>query len=364
MDALAHLPTAGAIGLLTGALLGVAAQIGRFCTLGAIEDAIYAADWRRARMWGVALPVAMIGVFFLEHRGVLDLSATVYARTAWNPLASIAGGLLFGYGMAIAGNCGFGALTRAAGGEWRSFLIVLVMGISAYMTLAGPLAPLRLALFPVEMLEPGERSVGFAHWLSGVVGAAPIAAAVMVAVGILAWAFASAEFRGSASHVLWGAAAGVAILAGWAGTALMGEQDFGATPLESHSFTAPLGESVLFLMTSSGAAVSFSVGSVFGVAAGALAGSLYLRRFRWEACDDPRELGRQVVGAFLMGVGGVVAVGCAVGQGLTAFSTLAWSAPLVAASIIVGAAVGLRQLIEGRILPAPPDLSGGRSKIR
>jgi uncharacterized membrane protein YedE/YeeE len=100
-------------------------------------------------------------------------------------------------------------------------------------------------------------------------------------------------------------------------------------------------------MTSSGNSISFGTGSVLGVLMGALIGSLYKGHFRWEACDDPRELRRQILGAVLMGIGAVVAVGCSVGQGLSAFSVLSLSAPLTLMSIVAGAAIGLRQLILG-----------------
>ncbi len=100
-------------------------------------------------------------------------------------------------------------------------------------------------------------------------------------------------------------------------------------------------------MTASGSSLSFGIGSVAGVLAGALLGSLRLGHFRWEACDDPRELRRQIAGAALMGSGAVVAMGCTIGQGVSAFSLLAYSAPVTFAAIFAGAAFGLRQLITG-----------------
>ena len=100
-------------------------------------------------------------------------------------------------------------------------------------------------------------------------------------------------------------------------------------------------------MTASGSSLSFSVGSILGVVAGACLGSFSKGHFRWEACEDPRELRRQIFGAILMGTGAVLAVGCSVGQGISAFSTLAYSAPVTLAAIFAGAAIGLRQLITG-----------------
>ena len=100
-------------------------------------------------------------------------------------------------------------------------------------------------------------------------------------------------------------------------------------------------------MTASGNTLSFSVGSVVGVILGAAIGSYSKGHFRWEACEDPRELRRQIGGAALMGPGAILAMGCSVGQGISAFSVLSFSAPVAFVSIFAGAALGLRQLIVG-----------------
>ena len=154
-------------------------------------------------------------------------------------------------------------------------------------------------------------------------------------------------FRSDPKLILWGAAVGLAITSGWAGTAWLSEATFEAEPVASHTFAAPIGDALFYLMTSSATSPNFGVGSVVGVLMGAAAGSLIKGHFRWEACEDPRELKRQIMGAALMGVGAVVAFGCTVGQGLSAFSVLAYSAPVTVAAIIAGAALGLRQLIYG-----------------
>lgn len=333
------------VGVFGGVLLGLAARIGRFCTLGAIEDLFYGENTLRLRMWGVAIGVSIIGTFGLSAAGLLDLEQTLYLDRNWNPLSNIFGGLLFGYGMALAGNCGYGALARVGGGDLRSLLIVLVMGISAYVTLGGPLSAIRIWTFGQPEQPTDIPSI--AHFLGDQTGLSAETIGISIGLLILGLTFLNRDLRRSYSYAFWGAVAGVAIVSGWAGTQWVASNGFDATPVLSHTFSAPIGETVLYAMTSSGNSISFGTGSVIGVLVGALIGSLIKGHFRWEACDDPRELRRQILGAALMGVGAVVAIGCSVGQGLSAFSVLAFSAPLTLVCILAGAAIGLRQLILG-----------------
>ena len=332
-------------GLFGGILLGLAARIGRFCSLGAIEDLYYGASSVRFAMWGIALGVAIIGTFGLSSVGALALPDTLYLAIAWNPWASVVGGLMFGYGMALAGNCGYGALARLGCGDLRSFVILLVMGMSAYIALGGPMSSLRLALFPIEPAAetPGSIAYLLASYLPfdlHVIG-------IAIGIAIIGVTLLHAGLRKNPAALCWGLIVGVAIVSGWAFTQWISTHGFAPHVVISHTFTAPVGETVLYFMTSSGNSVSFGTGSVLGVILGAFIGCLIKGHGRWEACDDPRELGRQILGACLMGIGAVVTVGCSVGQGLSAFSVLAYSAPLVLGSIFVGAAIGLRQLILG-----------------
>jgi uncharacterized protein len=344
MDALPYGVIAALIGLCTGIVLGLAARLGEFCTLGAIESAAYGDDQRRLRQWGVVLGTAIFSTFLLADAGLIDLQATIYHSIQWNPLASIAGGLLFGYGMALAGNCGFGALARFGGGDLRSMVVVVVMAIAGFVTLNGPLAQLRVTLFPQEISFVPQ---GIAHTLSSLTGLPPLAFATVIALGVAAWGLSYAPLRAAPRRVIWGVAAGLAITMAFWGTSALNDQTFGAIPVEGHSFTAPLGRSLLWLMTSSSGGIGFGVGSVAGVLAGAFIGSSIKGLFRWEACEDPRELGRQVSGAIFMGIGGIIAMGCSVGQGLSGMATLAYSGPVTLAAIYGGALFGLRRLIAG-----------------
>lgn len=334
------------VGLFGGVLLGLAARLGRFCTMGSIEDFLYAQNDTRLRMWGTAIGVGVVGTFLLSRLGMLDLGQTYYYSVAWMPVASILGGLIFGYGMALAGNCGFGALARLGGGDLRAFVIVLVMAVSAYAVLSGPLSYVRVFFFP-QMDPTSVTPQGYAHLLAKLTGVAPSTVGIIIGLLILAFMLSSAEFRKQPKYIAWGSVVGLAIISGWAGTQWVANNGFEDLPVVSHSFSAPVGESVLFIMTASGQNLTFAVGSVAGVWLGAFIGSLIKGHFRWEACEDPRELRRQIFGAALMGAGAVLALGCTVGQGITAFSTLAYSAPITFAAIFAGAAIGLKQLISG-----------------
>jgi hypothetical protein len=335
---------AALIGLGSGVLLGLAARLGDFCTLGAIESALYGEDGRRLRMWGVVLAVAILGTQGGAAAGLIDLGQTIYHSIAWNAAASVAGGLTFGYGMALAGNCGFGALVRFGGGDLRSLVVVVVMGIFGFVALSGPLSGLRLALFP-QAMQTGPSGIG--SDLHQALAIPPMVTAVALALVLAAWGLAHPRLRSSPGTLAWSVVAGLTVPLSLGLMTALTEASLGGVGIEGPSFTAPVGRTILYLMTSSAGGIGFSVGSVLGVMAGAFAGSLIRGLFRWEACEDPRELGRQVGGAALMGVGGVVAMGCSVGQGLTGFATLAWSGPVTLAAIVLGAAVGLRQLIRG-----------------
>jgi hypothetical protein len=332
------------VGLSGGVILGLAARLGRFCTLGAIEDLLYQQSSLRMRMWGIAIAVAVLGSFSVMATGLLPAEKTLYLGMAWAPLASVLGGLMFGYGMALAGTCGFGALARLGGGDLRSFVIVVVMGLAAYVTLSGPLAPLRVWLFP---MDPATVPAGLAHLAGRSFGLAPPVIGMTVGAIALIALLASPVWRDTPMSLFWAVCVGLAVVSGWAGTALIAEAGLDSIPLSSHTFSAPVGETMLFAMTSTGGSLSFGIGSVAGVWLGAFIGSLYKGHFRWEACEDPRELRRQIFGASLMGAGAVIAMGCTIGQGLSAFSLLSYGAPITFAAILAGAAIGLRQLIEG-----------------
>ena len=336
------------IGFAGGIVLGLAARIGRFCTLGAIEDALYGQSNNRLRMWGTAIGMAVLLVHLALALGLISTTNSYPLTVPFTPPLTIFGGLLFGLGMAFSGNCGFGALARLGGGDLRSFVIVLVMGVSAYVTLGGPLSPLRIWLVQLLSLHPNTAS--FSALFSASTGMPASYIGLLIGAGVFGFSVWNKAFWEEKGNVIWGSLVGLAVASGWIGTHLIAQVGFSGLRPVSHGFTAPVGSAILYFMTSSGQTGNFGIGSVCGVWAGALTGSLMKGHFRLEACEDPRELQRQITGAVMMGIGGVLAIGCSVGQGISAMALLSINAPLALSSIFIGAYFGLNHLISGRLI--------------
>jgi uncharacterized membrane protein YedE/YeeE len=345
LDTLGESNTVAIIGLLGGIVLGLAARIGRFCTLGAIEDLIYSSDNRRMRMWGIAIGIAIIATHTSILFDLFDPQETLYLNRVWNPWASIVGGLLFGYGMALVGSCGYGSLARLGGGDLRSLFIVIIMGLSAYLVLSGPFAHLRVLLFPVDSNAVNPQS--FTFILKNIFGLEASTIGIILGLVIFLFSLLNRHMLKSPKNIFWGLFVGIAIVSGWLGTYAVAMNGFDAKPVQTYSFVEPIGDTIFYAMTASGNTLSFGVGSVFGVMIGAALGCFQRGQFRWEACEDPRELKRQILGAAIMGPGAILAVGCSVGQGISAFSVLSYSAPITFIAIFCGAALGLKQLITG-----------------
>ncbi len=336
------------LGLALGLALGFVARRGRFCTLGALEDALYGADTRRLRMWLLAMAVAIAGTQTLLLAGEFDLSRSIYVtpRLEWGGL--VIGGLLFGLGMALVGTCGMGTLLRLGGGDLRSFVVFLVMAVTAMATLRGFLGLARIRIVePLTAGLPGVTSQRLPDLLGLTgAGAAALAFAVAGLIAALAFAVKGGSLLRARRHVFTGIAVGVLVTAGWWATGIAGFDEFESRRVESFTFVAPLGDTVLYTMLTTALQPDFPVGAVIGVTLGSFVATRVAGQFRWEMPDDRREMGRHILGAALMGFGGVTALGCTVGQGLTGASTLAVGSFLAIGSIVLGARIGLYWLVE------------------
>ncbi len=343
-------------GLTGGVVLGFAARWGRFCTLGAIEDWVLGGDTTRLRIWLLAIAIAVVGTHLSALAGLVPLLESNYLVSPTPLLSTILGSVLFGLGMSLAGTCGFGLLARLGGGDLKSLFGFFSMGIFAYSTMRGLLSYPRRALFGGRGETESPQSI--ALWLSNNLGGNYLFWGCAIGFALLVIALKSTKFRQRPRAIAAGALVGCAIVAGWLSTSLL-SSDFNPLPLESHSFSAPLGEAIVYVMASTGAGLRFGIAAVAGVVIGAIIGSRRINQFRWEACDDVREIRRQLVGGLLMGFGGVLAFGCTVGQGLSAASVLAFSAPVALLGVFAGAWIGLQWLVNDHLWETVVERWGG-----
>jgi len=350
MESAWFLPIAG---LTIGAILGAAARWNHFCTLAALERYWYAGDDNGLRMWVLAIAVAISSTQALIAFDVIALDSVFYLQPRLSLIGAVGGGIAFGLGMALVGTCGFGALVRLGGGSIRSLIIIVAIGLAALVAQRGVIGRLRneyIEPLALDLSEFGDASIStLASSLSGL----PIAGAIttLIPIALFIWVLKAPEFRKNKKAVIASIIVGLCITAGWYVTVSHQAVSFDVVQLESASFVLPPGEALFSLIAVTGVIPDYGIGLVIGVVLGALLISLVRGDIRWEACDDARELNRHLLGAFLMGTGGIFAGGCTIGQGISASSTLAISAPIVFFSILLGARIGLKLLMEGTSIP-------------
>ena len=341
-------------------VFGAVAQKVSFCTMGAVSDIVNFGDWRRMRMWLLAIAVAIVGAAALQLAGSVDFAKTIYtgARVPW--LSHLAGGALFGIGMTLASGCGSKTLIRAGAGNLKSFVVLVFLGLAAYMTLKGVFAPLRANVLDAVRLDLGTIGAPTSD-LPTVAAAFGVPAArawlpFVAAVAIAAFAFAHRDFRSSRELVVGGIVIGAVIVAGWYLSGHFGyvaedpatlEEKFVATNsgrAESFSFVAPVAYllELLFLWTDQSRIVTFGIAGVLGMMVGSGAMAIAQRSFRWEGFASVEDVANHIVGGVMMGFGGVTALGCTIGQGLTGISTLAIGSVLTFGSIVAGCVAALR----------------------
>lgn len=338
-------------GLLAGTVLGFAARRQHFCTMSALERHWYAGDSNGLRTWVLAAAVALSLTQAFAYAGYIDLQSSFYLSPDFGWTGAILGGLAFGFGMALVGTCGFGALVRIGGGSLRSMVVLIVLGLSALAAQRGVVAQARVHIvdnLTIDLSGFGDQSFGsILSTLAGTDIRLPVA--VAVAIGLFWWIFQDRNYRSQYARILTGATIGGVITFGWIATSFAFRHAFEPVQVEAGSFVVPVADTIVQLTLVTGSLPDYGVGLVVGVVIGAAISALQRKDVRWEACDDARELSRHLVGGFLMGVGGVFAMGCTIGQGVTALSALALSAPIVMVSIAIGARMGLGYLIEGSL---------------
>lgn len=339
---------AAAIGLMFGALVSRT----NYCTMGAISD------WRlygnKGRLGAVALAAAtaIIGAQLLHGYGVTDLSQSMYLSPRINWAGALFGGLLFGAGMVYAGGCPSRSLVRAAGGDARGIVTLAVMAVAAYATIGGVLASVRVAIDSATAFDLRTYAVPTQH-LGDVLSLAngPASQNVMIALALvvlplLTFALISARVFSQVANLASGLGVGALVVIGWALSGL-GRDDFAATPVQptSLSFVRPVADAIDWIERSTALGLpGFGAASVFGVIAGGFLVSWSSGRFHVQGFADRRDVFRHLAGGTAMGIGGVMALGCTIGQGVTGLSTLSVQSFIACAAIVAGAIIGLNRL--------------------
>jgi uncharacterized membrane protein YedE/YeeE len=338
-------------GVLIGFVFGAVVYRANYCAMGSLSDIWNFKDYRRLRAWILAAATALVGAQVLQATGVVGLERSMYLAPAINWFGHVVGGVMFGVGMVLAGGCPSRNLARAGGGDLRALLALMVLGLVAFMTIAGLLAPLRAGLERATSVTAGTSPTqGVGDLLATFAGlppsAADAAATAMISAAALAFCFGSARFRKSPLHVVSGLAVGLAVVAGWALTGLAyDEMATRPTAPISLSYVRPVGDALLWLALFTATPIpGFGVASVFGALLGAFAAAATMGRFRLAGFTDTGDTVRNLLGAALMGVGGVMAMGCTVGQAVTGVSTLALGSFATFAAIVAGGFLGLRLL--------------------
>jgi uncharacterized membrane protein YedE/YeeE len=343
--------------LVIGLIYGAVGLLSGFCLMSSLRGWWADGDGRLVRTYALAMGVGIAASQLLAALNLVDLGKSVYLQPTFSAPLMFFGGLLFGYGMVMSNGCGSRALVLLGRGNLRSFVVVIVLGVFAEMTLKGLIAPARVALLQASQTTATLTSLPALVSSAGLHGAAArMLPALAIAAALLIFAFAHHPFRRSPGQVAAGLVVGLLVAAGWFVTGYLGADDFNPLPVTSLTFIAPIADSLQYAMLSTGLTLNFGIATVAGVFAGSLVTALATGRFHLEGYTSPRHMLRSAGGAALMGAGGAMAYGCSVGQGLTGLSTLALASFVAVAGILLGTAAGLRGALRVQPLVAEPAL--------
>ena len=337
-------------GFLVALVYGVIASKTEFCTRTAIRDWIYMDDKNMLRSWMLAIGIAIIGTQLLAAQASIDLKQSIYLTANFGWLGHLVGGLLFGVGMMLAGGCGQRVLVRFGNGNLRSLIVIVVFGLTAYMTLNGISALLRInavEVTNVNLSAHGVSNQSIVAILMAVTGLENESllrgiVAAAIGIGLVAYAFIDRRFRRSADNVLSGVSVGLLVVAAWYITGVVGRDEFEPVRVESFTFVAPMAANLQYMMTWTESSINFGIAVVFGVIAGSLLHAVVSGKFAIEAFESKNDMLEHIVGAVLTGFGGVLALGCTIGQGITGVSTLALGSFITLGAVIFGSVMTVK----------------------
>ncbi len=332
------------------AVFGFVANKTHFCVMGAISDVIHMGSKGRLGAWLLAIGIAVLGTQALQLAGIIDVGESRYLGPNFMWLSYLVGGLLFGIGMTLAAGCGQRNLVRFGGGDLKAFVVLLVMGVSAYMTLRGLFGIVRINLVDPASVDLAEHGLTDQSMVSAVQSLTGIAngdlvrglLTALIGGGLLAYALKQRALRESMDNILVGIVIGACVIAGWYVTGFLGVDDFDPVPVESMSFISSSGNSVNYLMSFTGATINFGIALIFGMIAGSFVYAVISGNCRIETFSKRAQMVSHLVGGALMGFGGILSVGCTIGQGVTGLSSLAMGSLLATLAIVFGSALTMK----------------------
>ena len=337
------------LGFLGALVFGVVANKTHFCIMGSISDWINMGSRVRFRGWMLSIGIAILGSQAMVQLGWVDLDGTMYRGPNFGLAGFLIGGLLFGIGMTLGAGCGQRTLVRVGGGNLKSLVVLIVMAITAYTTLRGLLAPVRIDVFgplAVDLEAQGIGNQGIETILAHLVGAPgqtmTIVVALVLGLGAIIYAVKDKDFRASGDNILAGITIGVLVVGAWYVTGVIGNDDFEPVPVEALTFIAPTGNTVNYLMTWTGAEINFGIAVVLGMIVGSFLYAVSTGNFRVEAFANRTDMRNHLIAGVLMGFGGVLSFGCTIGQGVSGMSTLALGSLLALLSIMLGSALTMK----------------------
>lgn len=364
-------------------VMGAVVNKTNFCTMGAVSDLVNIGDSGRLRAWILAMAVAMLGVTFFEAASILSVDVTRppyrSGNIAW--LEYIIGGIMFGVGMTLGSGCGNKTLVRIGSGNIKSIFVLIIISISAYF-MVNPFPGTDKTLYslffygwtnPVTIGIAGKQDLGslVATMLGANVATLRLVLGLLLGAILLFIVFRSDDFRSNKDNILGGSVVGLAVLGAWYASGgfatisidgetfswtqfasnevwdMMGD---GKVPsgvaVQSYTFINPMGEVTGYLVNGvegmRGNTLTFGLAALMGVITGSFLWSMVSRSFRIEWFVDFRDFITHIIGAALMGVGGVLALGCTIGQGVTGISTLAIGSFMAFFSIVLGSALTMK----------------------
>ena len=251
--------------------------------------------------------------------------------------------------MTLGGGCGQRTLVRTGGGNLKSLVVLLVLGLTAYITLRGLLAGVRIEVFEplsIDLSEYGLANQSLASMLAAVSGLAPESVAkglaVIIGLALLIYTLKDKDFRTSGDAIVSGLVVGLLVAGAWLVTGVVGNDDFDPVRLETLTIIAPVGNMLNYLMTWTGSTIGFGIAVVFGVLAGSLVYAVASGNFRIETFSSRSDMLNHLYAGVLMGFGGVLSLGCTIGQGVGGFSTLALGSVVSIVFIVFGCALTIK----------------------